>query len=73
LLDVFGRAPEPREGTSIVADRSERSLLLFGGRNSNRSYDDTWLLRFRSTTRDEDCDNAVDDDRHVDDADPDCK
>jgi cysteine-rich repeat protein len=75
LLDVFGRAPEPREGTSLVADRSERALLMFGGRNGNRAYDDTWLLSFRSLTADEDCTNAIDDDtdRHVDDDDPDCR
>jgi hypothetical protein len=70
-VPLFGLQPALRSRPGFSALPAQRSLLLFGG----LGRDDTWYLRYLSATPDEICDNEIDDDndRQIDDADPDCR
>lgn len=70
-----GLSPAPRSAP-MVADPCRNELVLFGGLpvNGTGFFDDTWQFRYRSLTPDEICTNGIDDDddRQLDELDPDC-
>jgi cysteine-rich repeat protein len=73
-IAIGGDPPVGRIATSVAAHRGARSIVLFGGVAASGVFDDTWLLQYRSSTLDEVCGDAIDNDADgvVDAADPDC-
>ena len=69
-----GARPTARYGAGFTANVASHSLVLFGGTDLGAFPGDTWLLKYRSETPDEICDDAQDNDGddRIDQADPDC-
>ncbi len=44
-IEPVGAAPAPRAGAEMVVDLRRDRVLLFGGRDAARAYDDVWELR----------------------------
>lgn len=44
-VGIEGERPAPRAGAEMVVDSSRDRVLLFGGRDAERAYDDVWELR----------------------------
>jgi hypothetical protein len=44
-LDPSGPAPAPRAGAAMILDSERGRILMFGGRDAERAYDDVWELR----------------------------
>ena len=44
-VETEGSGPAPRAGAEMIVDSRRDRLLLFGGRDDERAYDDLWELR----------------------------
>jgi cysteine-rich repeat protein len=72
---VVGASPLPRHKFALARHDNLRATMLYGGTaGSLFARNDVWLLRYASTTPDEDCADGedTDGDRQLDDEDPDC-
>jgi hypothetical protein len=68
-------SPLPRHRFALVMQPNVRSILLFGGASGTQlGRNDTWQLKYLSSTPDENCTDTTDndDDGKVDSDDPDC-
>jgi cysteine-rich repeat protein len=74
-VPIAGEPPPPRQDLHVVGMPTIRGLVMFGGRRQAAgSFDDTWMLQYRSSTPEESCTNGMDDDfdLQIDAVDPDC-
>lgn len=44
-VEPGGQAPAPRVGAEMIVDAARGRVLLFGGRDADRAYDDLWELQ----------------------------
>lgn len=75
-IEIVGALPQPRNDVHLIEFPPLRGLVLHGGRTvSDQNLDDTWVFNYQSTTPDEDCEVAGDEDgdKRFDADDPDCQ